>query len=107
MPHRLFALLATTAFALGGCVIAEAPPSSSSMPAAQGAASPVVSNCLAAVANEVQNPGVSLIRTEVSEGDGLTNVYVNVPGAQAPWLCRATAQGSVVQVMYSGSEGGA
>jgi hypothetical protein len=105
MTHRLPVILATAAFALGGCVVAEAPSTSAPPSAAQAPSSMVVSNCLAAVANEVQNPGVSLIRTEVSEGDGLTNVYVNVPGAQAPWICRATAQGSVVQVMYSGSEG--
>ena len=102
-------ILAVTlaALSLSGCVVAEVPASSSSTPAAQAPSNAVVSNCLAAVANEVQNPSVSLIRTDVSEGDGLTNVYVNVPGAQAPWLCWATAQGSVVEVMYSGSEGGA
>ncbi len=100
MSYRALAVIGAL-MALGGCVVAEVTPTSG----AQGRSSMVESNCLAAVANEVQNGGLSVIRSEVSEGDGLTNVYVNVPGAQAPWLCRATAQGSVVEVMYSGSEG--
>jgi hypothetical protein len=75
-------------------------------PASSPEASPeVVSNCLAAVADEVRNSDVSVIRTEVAEGDGTHRVYVDVPGAEAPWLCTATFRGSVESVMYTGSEG--
>ena len=67
------------------------------------AISPAESNCLAAVANEVGVGDVSTLRVEESEA--AIGVYVNVPGAEQPWLCLANRDGSVVEVRYTGSEG--
>lgn len=70
---------------------------------ASRAISPAESNCLAAVANEVGNGDVTTLRVEESEA--AIGVYVNVPGAEAPWLCLANRDGSVSEVRYTGSEG--
>lgn len=79
-------------------------PISTVAPAATAPAMSVAErNCLSAVANEVGAGNVSLIRTETSEA--ATGVYVQVPGAEAPWLCLANDDGSVSEVRYTGSEG--
>lgn len=110
MIGRFTAALIATA-TLAACVV-EAGGSSrpastpTAAPASSANASPeAVSNCLAAVANEVRDSNVSVIRTEVAEGDGTHRVYIDVPAARAPWLCTATFRGSVESVMYTGSEG--
>lgn len=94
---------AVAAIALAGCAADSGRPSTSTT--ATRAPSSVESTCVAAVASEVRNNAVSLIRSEVSEGTGQTVVYVNVPGAQAPWACYATPAGAVLRVEYTGSEG--
>ena len=66
---------------------------------------PAESNCMGAVANQVGNGDVSLNRSFMSEETGATTVYVNVPGAQAPWVCYASYSGEVYQVQYGGGEG--
>lgn len=73
-----------------------------SEPAKTTASNQSVQPCLEAVAKQVGTDEVSLIRVEQSEA--ATGVYVNVVGAEAPWLC--TAWGTdVAGVMYTGDEG--
>ena len=100
-----FAACAVLAAALAGCAAGE--PDRSEPGSAPAAATPSTAEaaCLAAVANEVGVGDVELIRSEVSEGTGLIAVYVDVPGAEAPWGCYATAEGRVDSVQYLGSEG--
>lgn len=63
---------------------------------------PAVQPCLKAVAEEVGTDDVSLNRVEWSEA--ATGVYVNVAGADAPWLCTAWDD-EVAGISYTGDEG--
>lgn len=41
----------------------------------------------------------------IEESEAAIEIYVNVDGAQAPWRCLAYRDGTVGEVMYTGSEG--
>lgn len=86
--------------ALGAC---DAAMDTGTDAAASRNASPAEGACLAAVADQVGTGGVSVMKTEISEAN--TVVYVNVPDAEAPWVCFTSPQGDVSEVRYSGSEG--
>ncbi len=60
-------------------------------------------NCLKRVAKETGANVLGVARTEFSQA--ATGVYVNVEGAEAPWLCLGSTDGTISSVMYSGSEG--
>lgn len=62
-------------------------------------------NCLKRVAKETGANVLGVARTEFSQA--ATSVYVNVEGADAPWLCLGSTDGTISSVMYSGSEGAA
>ncbi|MCB2066157.1 MAG: hypothetical protein KDE15_05895 [Erythrobacter sp.] len=42
----------------------------------------------------------------IEESEAATAIYVNVRGAEAPWRCLGYRDGSIGEVMYTGSEGG-
>lgn len=59
--------------------------------------------CHAAVAKET---GARVIGTNrIEESEAATGIYVNVEGAQAPWRCLGYKDGTIGDVMYTGSEG--
>lgn len=61
--------------------------------------------CKKAVARET---GARVTGTNrIEESQAAIGVYLNVQGAQAPWLCLGYRDGSIAEVRYSGSEGGA
>jgi hypothetical protein len=59
--------------------------------------------CLAEVRRITNAPvnGVNRIAEQGSKAD----VFVNVEGAQAPWVCHGTSDGKLLSAEYSGSEG--
>jgi hypothetical protein len=59
--------------------------------------------CLAAVAKQTNRVGVGTNRIEESQAS--IEIYVNVPEAQAPWVCRVNRDGTLGDVFFSGSEG--
>ena len=105
MTGSLRAAAVVAALTLSACMVATEAPRSSPQGAQQAAPqrSYAEESCLAAVASQLQlgNADVSIIWSEVSEGDGLLNVYVNARTAAAPWLCRTTQSGSVRSVEYT------
>lgn len=58
--------------------------------------------CLAEVAKQ----GTTVIGTNrIAESDTRIEVFVNVKGGAAPWLCRATRDGTIETVEYTQTEG--
>lgn len=85
--------------------LVESPPVQSPV----GAADPVRSSegledkCHDAVAAE----GVTVLGTErIEESEAAIEIYVNVDGGEAPWRCLGNRDGTIEEVMYTGSEGG-
>lgn len=61
--------------------------------------------CKARVARET---GARVTGTNhIEESEAATGIYVNVEGAEAPWRCLGYKDGTIGEVMYTGSEGGA
>ena len=59
--------------------------------------------CHRAVARET---GARVIGTNrIEESQAATGIYVNVQGAQAPWLCLGYRDGTIGEIRYSGREG--
>lgn len=59
--------------------------------------------CLKAVADQ----GTTVIGTNrIEESEAAIAIYVNVEGGQAPWRCLGYKDGTIGEVMYTGSEGG-
>lgn len=61
--------------------------------------------CLARVADITRAPVIGVNRIDQSRDP--IEIFVNVEGAQAPWLCQARRDGTLGRVEYSGSEGAA
>lgn len=59
--------------------------------------------CADKVAGTVGAPVLGTNRIEESEA--AIAIYVNVQGAEAPWRCLAYRDGTIGEVMYTGSEG--
>lgn len=59
--------------------------------------------CAEKVASTVGAPAIGTNRIEESEA--AIEIYVNVTGAEAPWRCLAYRDGTIGDVMYTGSEG--
>ena len=59
--------------------------------------------CADKVASTVGAPVLGTNRIEESEA--AIGIYVNVQGADAPWRCLAYRDGTIGEVMYTGSEG--
>lgn len=59
--------------------------------------------CLSRVGQET---GARVIGTNrIEESEAAIEIYVNVEGAQAPWKCLGNKDGSISEVMFTGSEG--
>ncbi len=63
----------------------------------------MVDKCIARVAAQTGAKVEGLNRMDESEA--AIEVYVNVEGAEAPWKCHGYSDGSIDEVMYTGSEG--
>lgn len=61
--------------------------------------------CLARVAEITRAPLIGVNR--INEARDPIEIFVNVEGAQAPWLCQARRDGTLGRVEYSGSESAA
>lgn len=61
--------------------------------------------CLARVKQETGAPSTST--NSIEESEAAIEVYVNVEGADAPWKCLGNRDGSIEEVMFTGSEGAA
>lgn len=59
--------------------------------------------CLAKVAEVVGGPVNGT--NHIEESEAAIEIYVNVPGAEAPWKCLGYKDGTIGDVMYTGSEG--
>ena len=59
--------------------------------------------CLARV-NDTVGGGV-IGTNRIEESEAAIEIYVNVDGAQAPWKCLGYKDGTIAEVMYTGSEG--
>ena len=59
--------------------------------------------CLARV-DEMTGGGASGVN-RISESEAAIEIYINVAGAEAPWRCLAYRDGTIGEVMYTGSEG--
>ena len=59
--------------------------------------------CLARVNDVTGGGGIGTNRIEESEA--AIEIYINVAGAEAPWRCLAYRDGTIGEVMYTGSEG--
>lgn len=58
--------------------------------------------CLKAVADQ----GTTVIGTNrIEESEAAIEIYVNVEGGAAPWRCLGYKDGSIGEVMFTGSEG--
>ncbi|CDO36344.1 hypothetical protein [Novosphingobium sp. KN65.2] len=68
-----------------------------------GGLSGLESKCLASVGDVTRATVISTRR--IDESGPTVKIYVNVRGAQAPWLCRGNRDATIVEVMYTGSEG--
>jgi hypothetical protein len=52
--------------------------------------------------------GMDVIGTNrIEESEAAIAIYVNINGAEAPWRCLGYKNGTIGEIMYTGSEGGA
>ncbi len=91
------------------------PPPAEAAPAAPTAAAPAKSRkvgvygpngleerCL----RRLRKEGLDVAGTNrIEESEAATAIYVNIDGAQAPWRCLAYSDGTIGEIMYTGSEG--
>lgn len=62
-------------------------------------------NCRIAIAQEINGSVGDVAIFDVAESEAGNTVQATVAGANAPWICRTSRDGTVQQVMFSGSEG--
>jgi hypothetical protein len=62
-------------------------------------------NCQAAIARQANIAVGDVAIFDVAESEAGNTAQATVAGANAPWICRTTSSGKVLQVMFSGSEG--
>lgn len=68
-------------------------------------AQPAYQACLAAIAKTTGRPAADIAIFDYSFSEAGTRVQASVAGAEAPWSCLAANDGTVEEVMYTGSEG--
>lgn len=84
-----------------------APKNTASAPKAKAVpirgANSLESRCAQKVARET---GARVVGTNrIEESEAAIGIFVNVEGAQAPWRCLAYRDGTIGEIMYTGSEG--
>jgi curli biogenesis system outer membrane secretion channel CsgG len=91
--------------ALTGCVETTDTAATTLAPTAADRATPAYQACVSAIARETGNrtADVSVFNYLFSEAG--TQVEATIPGANAPWRCLAANDGTVEEVMFTGSEG--
>jgi hypothetical protein len=112
MSLRPFALLLVAA-SLAACASNERPPARDANPASEMApqgrdpgrvvGATAEQDCLFAVATQLGVDPSSLTVLSSSMGENFTTVQVDVPQAQAPWICEWGGDG--VSSVYYGAEG--
>jgi hypothetical protein len=54
----------------------------------------------------LRDEGLDVVGTNrIEESEAATEIYVNICDAEAPWRCLAYRNGTIAEVMYTGSEG--
>lgn len=103
MRHPVLSLLALAV--LSACVEVTEDTVTTISPTAADRASPAYRACVNAIAGKTgtRTSDVAVFNYLYSEAG--TRVEATVAGAQAPWSCLAANDGTVEEVMYSGSEG--
>jgi hypothetical protein len=91
--------------ALTGCVETSPMEVTSIAPTAADRATPAYQACVSAIARQTGNrtADVSVFNYVFSEAG--TQIEATIPGATAPWRCLAANDGTVEEVMFTGSEG--
>lgn len=102
---RAFLIPTLALAALTGCVESTPMEVTSIAPTAADRATPAYQACVNAIARQTGNrtADVSVFNYLFSEAG--TQVEATVAGANAPWRCIASNDGTVQQVMFTGSEG--
>jgi hypothetical protein len=102
---RAFLIPSLALAALTGCVETTSTDMASLAPTAADRATPAYQACVSAIARETGNrtADVSVFNYLFSEAG--TQVEATIPGANAPWRCLAANDGTVDEVMFTGSEG--
>lgn len=90
--------------ALAGCVESE-PMATTLAPTAADRSSPAYIACVAAIAAETGRSQADVAVFDYAFSEAGTQVTATVAGAEAPWSCVASNNGTVQGVMYTGSEG--
>jgi glutamine synthetase len=102
---RAFLLSAVALAALTGCVETTSTDMASLAPTAADRATPAYQACVSAIASQTGNrtADVSVFKYVFSEA--ATQVEATIPGATAPWRCLSANDGTVEEVIFTGSEG--
>jgi hypothetical protein len=91
--------------ALTGCVETSAMEVTSIAPTAADRATPAYQACVSAIARQTGNRTTDVSVFNYSFSEAGTRVDATVAGANAPWRCLASNDGTVQEVMFTGSEG--
>jgi hypothetical protein len=102
---RAFLLPALSVAALTGCVDTAMVESTSIAPTAADRATPAYQACVSAIARQTGNATADVAVFNYLFSEAGTQVEATVAGATAPWRCLASNDGTVQQVMFTGSEG--
>lgn len=89
-------------FLVGGSILAGCEGDSSAVEEA-ALLTPAEGNCIISAETRIGTSGITVARTET--GGEFTSVYLNVPNADAQWLCQATPTGQVQDISYLATEG--
>lgn len=103
MRNLLFATCSLAA--LAGC--AETVPSdvASIAPTDADRVTPAYMACVDAIASQTGNSAADVAVFDYLYSEAGTRIQATIPGAEAPWSCLAANDGTIEQVMYTGSEG--
>jgi glutamine synthetase len=91
--------------ALAGCVETASTTTSAVAPTAADRATPAYQACANAIASQTGNRTADVAVFNYLFSEAGTQVEATVPGATAPWRCLSANDGTVEQVMFTGSEG--
>jgi hypothetical protein len=103
---RALVMPALALMALTGCVESTPSPVSNPIaPTAADRATPAYQACVAAIAGQTGNSQADIIVRQYLFSEAATRIEAGVPGANAPWRCVASNDGTVQEVMFAGTEG--
>lgn len=102
---RAFLIPALALAALTGCVETSPMEVTTIAPTAADRATPAYRACVNAIASQTGNRTADVAVFNYLFSEAGTQVEATVAGAVAPWRCIASNDGTVQQVMFTGSEG--